>query len=162
MATNVEVSGTGVAALAGLAALGLVGYWLYSNRDAIKGAVQAVNPVSDKNVAYQAATAATQAITGDKSTSFGSWLYDLTHPNQPDITAPVVVRQQTGWDEIMLRRAREKAGGLLGDAGFVEALGATGRKELVPPMTPATWLVIAGVSAAIYAGRRRGRRSRRR
>lgn len=160
MATNVEISGTGVAALAGLAVIGVIGMWIYSNRDAIKGAVQAVNPASDQNVAYKAANVITQSVTGDKGTSFGSWLYDVTHPNQPDITAPTPLRAQTGWDDIMLRRAREQAAGVLGDAGFVEALGESGRKELVPPMTPATWLLIAGASAALYAHQKRNRRSR--
>lgn len=150
-----EVTGTGVLALTAVAGLGLL-IWL--NRDAIKGAVQAVNPASDQNVAYRAVTAATQAATGDPRTSFGSWLYDLTHPNQIDPTAPTVARKQTGWDEIMLRRARETAGGALNDAGWVEALGADGRRELVPPTTPGTWLLVAGISAAIYAGQRKRRR----
>lgn len=156
-----ELTAGGVLALTAVAGVGLFLYW---NRDAIRGAVQAVNPASDQNLAYRAVNAATQAATGNKGTSFGSWLYDITHPNQIDPTAPTPLPNMgyQVWDSILARKAREAAGAGLNDAGFVEALGADGRKELVPPMTPATWLVIAGVSAAIYAKRnkRRARRGR--
>lgn len=151
-----ELTAGGVLALTAVAGVGL---FLYANRETIKAVAQSVNPASDQNLAYRAVNAATQAATGDSKTSFGSWLYDITHPNQIDPTAPTPIRYQGGWDDIMLRRAREAAGVGLSDAGFVEALGADGRRELVPPVTPATWLLVAGVSVALLAAKkRRGRR----
>lgn len=164
MATNVEVSGTGVAALAGVALLGLVGLWLYSKRGAIAEAAQAVNPASDKNIVYQGVNAVTQAATGKPGISFGSWLYDVTHPNQPDPTAPTPIPNAgyQVWDSILARKAREAAGMGLGNAGFIEALGEDGRKEYLPPPTPATWLLIAGASVALYAHSKKRRRGRRR
>lgn len=39
----------------------------------------AVNPVSDKNLAYKGANAVTQALTGDSSVTFGTWIYDMVH-----------------------------------------------------------------------------------
>lgn len=155
-----ELTAGGVLALTAVAGVGLFLYW---NRDAIKGAVQAVNPASDQNLAYRAVNAVTQTATGQPNISFGSWLYDITHPNQYDPTAPVELPNAgyRVWDSILARKAREAAGVGLSDAGFVEALGTDGRRELTPPATPATWLLIAGVSVAMLAAkkRRRGRRS---
>lgn len=42
-------------------------------------ALQLVNPASTENVAYQTANTVTEAITGDSS--FGGWLYSVTHPD---------------------------------------------------------------------------------
>lgn len=41
-----------------------------------------LNPASDKNLAYRAASAITQAVSGDESATLGTKLYDLAHPNQ--------------------------------------------------------------------------------
>lgn len=80
----------------GYVALALVGgvalYVIYRNTkgavvDAAKAVGTAVNPVSDKNLAYRATNAVGEAITGDQSFSLGSWFYDFTHeaydPNKP-------------------------------------------------------------------------------
>ncbi len=43
---------------------------------------QAVNPVSDKNIAYQGVNAAGAAVTGDSEFSLGTWLYNVTHADE--------------------------------------------------------------------------------
>jgi hypothetical protein len=169
-----ELTGGGVLALAAIAGVGVFLYW---NRDAIKGAVQAVNPASDQNLAYRAANAATRAVTGDSGATFGTALYDLKaklFPSQADyyaahITDPTPLRADV-WDTITARKAADAKvapvsndwttwmaqGSLFGP----DAIGPDGRPEATLKMTPATWLVIAGLSAAIYAKqqKRRGRR----
>lgn len=62
--------------------LGVVGaYLLYRLATggfaaAKKVVTEDLNPVSDKNLAYRATNAVTQAATGDKDTSLGSKVYD--------------------------------------------------------------------------------------
>lgn len=41
----------------------------------------AVNPVSDQNLAYRGVNAVGSAVTGTKDFSLGSYLYDIFHPN---------------------------------------------------------------------------------
>lgn len=48
-------------------------YVLYTNRDKF-------NPTSDKNLASQAANQTTDVLTGGHESTFGGWLYDVTHP----------------------------------------------------------------------------------
>jgi hypothetical protein len=80
---------------AGVAGLVAAIYLLKKGKDAaaaVKTAAgkvaNAVNPLSDTNLAYSAANAVTQSLTGDAGTSFGSWLYDVTHPNAVKANAP--------------------------------------------------------------------------
>lgn len=46
---------------------------------ALKAVGEAINPVSDQNIAYKGANAIAQAVSGDPSVTFGTWLYDLVH-----------------------------------------------------------------------------------
>jgi hypothetical protein len=58
-------------------------------RRGLKGALQAVNPTSDKNLAYTGVNKIGEAVTGDRNWSFGSWLYDINPFNKPyDPNAP--------------------------------------------------------------------------
>lgn len=52
--------------------------------DAAAAVGQAVNPTSDKNLAYRGVNAVGGALTGDDSFSLGSWLYDVTHPGESE------------------------------------------------------------------------------
>jgi hypothetical protein len=146
-----EITGSGVVALAGVAVVAGLGVWAYANRKEIAEAVQVVNPASDKNIVYRGANAATQAITGQSNTSFGSWLYDVFHPNQPDVTAPTPGRQVDTWDKIVARRAAES----LGLEAVPTAPGEAGLK-----MTPQLWMAIAGLSTVAYLATRRPKRRR--
>jgi hypothetical protein len=169
-----ELTAGGVVALTAIAGVGLI---LYLNRDAIKGAVQAVNPASDKNLAYRAASAAARAATGDPEATFGTALYGLKaklFPSAADYAAahitdpvPYTPGAPGAWDQILARKASEVQpapaddnwmqmvqGSLFGP----DAIGPDGRPEATLNMTPATWFIVAGVSAAIYANRHRRRR----
>lgn len=168
-----ELTAGGVIALTAIAGVGIV---LYLNRNAIKGAVQAVNPASDQNLAYRAANAVTRTVTGDESATFGTALYDLKaklFPSPADyyaahITDPTPL-PPNAWDRILARKAGDVQtvpddswmqmvqGSLFGP----DAVGPDGRPEATLKMTPATWLLIAGVSAAIYAKSQRRRSYRR-
>jgi hypothetical protein len=166
-----ELTAGGVIALTAIAGIGLV---LYLNRGAIKGVVQAVNPASDQNLAYRAFSAGARAVTGDDRATFGTALYDLKarlFPSAADyaaahITDPVPVGPNA-WDAILARKAGDVRtepandnwmqmvqGSLFGP----DAIGPDGRPEATLKMTPATWMLVAGVSVALYAAHKRGRR----
>lgn len=84
MAMKMEVSATAVIALAGVAALGLAGVWLYRSVPKIKAAaakaVDLVNPVSPNNVAAQGSNIVAQAITGRDDETFGGMLAEWFSP----------------------------------------------------------------------------------
>lgn len=86
-APNVNLSGTGILALAGLAALGLVGAWVYSNRKTIASAAErtlaTVNPADDRNAAYSAVSAVGEAVTGRSGWTLGGAIADL-FPSQAE------------------------------------------------------------------------------
>ena len=65
--------GVGLGAIA-LAGVGLVAYLLYKNREKF-------NPTSDKNLAYQAANAVVQTLTGDANQTTGGFFHDLFNPS---------------------------------------------------------------------------------
>jgi hypothetical protein len=64
-----KLSGSGVIALATVIGLGAAIAALWKNRAAVGAAV---NPLSDRNLAYQGANALTQAITGNKVDTVGT------------------------------------------------------------------------------------------
>lgn len=78
---KVDVSATGVIALAGVGVVGLVLWRLWASREAIGAAV---NPASDKNIVYQGVNGIGASVSGDKDWSLGTWLYDITHPNEAE------------------------------------------------------------------------------
>jgi hypothetical protein len=49
---------------------------------AAAAAAEAVNPVSDQNLAYRGVNAVGAAISGRDSFSLGSWIYDLVHDDE--------------------------------------------------------------------------------
>lgn len=61
--------------LAAVAAVG-VGY-LYMKR---KDIGNAINPVSDKNLAYTGTNAVGQAIAGDENWTLGTWMFEVLNP----------------------------------------------------------------------------------
>jgi hypothetical protein len=87
MSRNVELSGSGVLALAGVVvvagALFMLGRWLYQRR-------QALNPASEENIVNQAVGAGVSAVAG-RDTTLGGEIADLVfkirHPLF-DINAP--------------------------------------------------------------------------
>ena len=184
---NLTAGATGV--LIGTVVIGGVLYWIYANR---KELADKVNPMSDKNIASQTADKLTQYATGDPNQSFGGWLYDLVHPDaydpkqytgtpKPTSDNPnyystsgsnaTAAKPAPATSINPFQRLGEKIGSSLFDLfnpkaglqGWTPALdGATGRMVLVPPMTPVTWVIIAGVSYALYVSQQKTRRRRRR
>jgi len=75
---RVEITATSIVALAAVVAVGFIGWKLYSKR---KDIAQAVDPTSDKNLAYQGVNKVGEVLTGDKDFSLGGWIYDLVHPH---------------------------------------------------------------------------------
>lgn len=68
-----------------VAVLGVIVAYEILKRDALKGAAtigSAINPVSQGNIFNQGVNSVGAAVTGDKSFSLGSWLYDVTHPGK--------------------------------------------------------------------------------
>jgi len=80
----------------------LVAGWYVKRQagEALDKVGQAVNPTSDQNLAYKGVNSVGEALTGDDAFSLGSWLYDLTHPNEgKDLTAPVPIRRNEEGEE---------------------------------------------------------------
>lgn len=83
-------------AILGGVALGVV-VLAYLAKDAVAAAANKVNPASDQNVIYDDVIGGVgRSVSGDSNWSLGGWLYDVTHPNQPDPTAPTPLQPQTG------------------------------------------------------------------
>lgn len=95
MSERVQVTAGGVAALGALAIVVFLGVVLWRYRKQIGNAV---NPVSDQNLAYKGANAVTAAVTGGRETSFGGALAELFSPSvraaNAAIRAPVVLRNK--------------------------------------------------------------------
>jgi hypothetical protein len=64
-----KLSGSGVIALVTVVGIGAAVAALWKNRAAVSAAV---NPLSDRNLAYQGANAITQAVTGNKIDTVGT------------------------------------------------------------------------------------------
>lgn len=88
----------------GAACLG--GYLIY--KGVTKGAAgvkkvitENLNPTSDQNLAYRAASAVVQGLTGDKTATLGTKIYDWLHPDQnivkADFTKEIAVDNGNGW-----------------------------------------------------------------
>ena len=103
---KLNLTGSGVLAVAGLVALGLVALELRRAAASVRlpdvrdylPTVDTFNPWSRDNVAYQTANRITTAATG-REESFGGWLYDVTHADP--VTAPpppAVIGAGTGYD----------------------------------------------------------------
>lgn len=75
-APSLQIDAGGIAAIVALTALAGVGALLYVKRAQIG---PALDPTSDKNLAYSTVNAIGAAVTGDKSFSLGSRIYDWTH-----------------------------------------------------------------------------------
>lgn len=52
----------------------------------------ALNPLSDKNLAYQGVNKVVQAVSGDRDDSLGTWMYKLIHGNGDDLVNPTTKR----------------------------------------------------------------------
>lgn len=73
-----------VAILAGLAVAGFVAYKLYKGVAVVGEAAKEIvteklNPVSDKNIAYNGVNSILQTLTGDQNATLGGKIYDWTH-----------------------------------------------------------------------------------
>lgn len=56
----------------------------------------AVNPLSDKNIAYTGTNSVGAAITGDAKFDIGSSIYNLFHPNEgKDLATPTPLNKGT-------------------------------------------------------------------
>ena len=91
-----KVSGTLVLYAAAALALGGLAFVVIRKGSDLAGAwtekvdnvAQAVNPTNPDNVFAQGSNTLAQKISGDPTVTFGSWIYDLTHPNANDAVAP--------------------------------------------------------------------------
>lgn len=92
------VSGDFVVKLALVAGLGVGAWFLFQRvRDALPAVnPQWVNPMSDQNIAYQAANTAISAAVGREET-LGGWFHDLTHADPMAPTVPPSA-SGTGYD----------------------------------------------------------------
>lgn len=72
--------------------------------DAARAVGDAVNPTSDKNLAYRGVNAVGEALTGDTDFNLGGWIYDVTHkdPNPPFVPRSVQVKEEAGFFERLL------------------------------------------------------------
>ncbi len=72
-----------------IAVIGVVGVvWVIFGeriKEGLAAAGNAVNPTSDRNLAYRGVNSVGAALSGDASWSLGSWLYDLTHPSESQV-----------------------------------------------------------------------------
>lgn len=72
------------------AAVGLIGIYTINRASAAAGAVgDAVNPVNPENIFAQGINALGDSLDDgvrNDSFSLGTWLYDITHPFEPDTT----------------------------------------------------------------------------
>lgn len=97
-----ELTGGGVLALAGVAAVAALGFTLYAKRGAIASAAgaaaAAVNPADSGNLVNRAVSAAGGLATGDVEFSLGGWLADRFSPSVAAADrmnkAPLPVRQR--------------------------------------------------------------------
>lgn len=166
---SVQLTGTGVGALVGIIVVGGIVYYVYTHR---KELFEAVNPMSNKNLASKTADRLTQYITGDPTDTLGGKIFDILNPGvnkqiedmlhgnvmstvPGQVTPNVPGSGNTtvpGWE-----------GNPMGLAGWTPTVDPkTGRMMLTPPLTPTTWLIIAGASLALYAHKKSRRRGRRR
>lgn len=86
---RLELSATGVLAVAGLAVAGLVAWRLYRGAgDLVEAGADLVrkdlNPASSENVVNRAISQLGGFITGDADWTLGDQLYDWTHTDQAD------------------------------------------------------------------------------
>lgn len=70
--------------VASYAVLGVAFYLLYKKAQA----TGALDPTNPNNLAYSQVNSIGAKLTGDPNFSFGTWLYDATHPNEPNLAAP--------------------------------------------------------------------------
>ncbi len=56
-----------------------------------------LNPVSTENWVYKSANSTVAAITGNEYDGFsiGGWLYEITHPNEPNYAEPYILNAGT-------------------------------------------------------------------
>ena len=151
---RIRLSGSGVLAVAGVAAVLVGGVYLYRNRAAV---VAAVDPTSDKNVAYQAANKVVEAITGAPagSTSVGSWLYDVKarlFPSEADRQVAEMLRATTPVVDRTILDAKD---------AWVKA-GLHGPSKLTTPAkwSRSEWIALGGLALGLathVANRKRHR-----
>lgn len=80
---KLQLSATGVIALAGVGVVGLLAWRLWNGGKLV---TESLNPASSNNVVNQAVEAFGQSLTGDPYWSLGGGFYDLTHSDPTDPT----------------------------------------------------------------------------
>lgn len=103
-----------VLVLAGFGAL--LAYLVYrAASKSIAAAAEAVNPLSDKNLAYTGTNAVGAAVTGDKNFSLGSAIYDWFNPEY-DPNAPA--------QPVKLQTRKQAIGDQFYDTGYFRVNGS--------------------------------------
>lgn len=91
-APKILSDGKVLAVLAGVGAVVALVYYLKKGAAAAVGTAKvAFDPVNPDNLANSTVNHFGAGITGNKDFSLGVAIYDLFHPVQPDLTAPVKV-----------------------------------------------------------------------
>lgn len=92
-----RVSANLVVGTVAVIATGAILYMVFRKGGTLQNAagavVNAINPASPTNVVSLAANAITQTVTGDPSTSFGSFIYDLLNPD--DMSGKIAIAPST-------------------------------------------------------------------
>lgn len=142
---RIRLSGTGVLAVAGVAAVLVGGVYLYRKRADI---VATVDPTSDKNAAYQAANKVVEAITGAPAgtTSVGSWLYDVKSrlfPSEADKQVADMLRATTPVLDRTILDARD---------AWAKA-GLHGPAKIAAPSkwTRSEWIALGGLALGLVS-----------
>ena len=68
--------------LLGVGAVAAVGVFLVWRKLPALG--NAVNPLNNENVFYEGVNAVGESVSGQEGWSLGSWIYDITHPNEAE------------------------------------------------------------------------------
>lgn len=137
MKTEYLLIGAGAAVVLFLATVG---------KKAAAAVGEAINPVSDKNVAYRATNAVGGAVTGDPGFSLGVKLYELTHGKEIERSRAV----GTNADPALKRTAKAAPkGAKIPNANRPGKPGTTGGIKILEPMQGPTtgdgWLIPAKV-----------------
>lgn len=143
--TRVRLTGSGVLAVAGVAAVIVGGVYLYRKRSDI---VAAVDPTSDKNAAYQAANKVVEAITGAPAgtTSVGSWLYDVKarlFPSEADRQVAEMLRATTPVVDRTILDAR--------DAWAKAGLHGPSRVTSPAKWSRSEWIALGGLALGLVS-----------
>ena len=81
MKPNLNIDASAVLVIGGVLAVGVLAYKLWPSSKTLSAVGDALNPASDKNLAYRGVNAAGSFLTGDADYTLGGAIYDLFNPD---------------------------------------------------------------------------------